>query len=71
MMDLPVESSQTEGALLFDAFTERIPPIGTQIRLVLAPRIDRKPPASGGGSADPPAAPTPAPPAPAPAPPQP
>jgi hypothetical protein len=51
MMDLPVESSQANSELLFTAFTERIPPMGTEVRLVLVPRIERKPASSGEGSA--------------------
>lgn len=38
MLDLPVESSQANTALLFVAFTEHIPPRGTKIRMVLIPR---------------------------------
>lgn len=41
-LDIPVESSQAAGDLLFEAFTDRIPPKGTKIRLVLAPRIPMK-----------------------------
>ena len=37
-LDLPVESSQANSSLLFHAFTERIPPKGTKIRMVLIPR---------------------------------
>ena len=43
MLDLPVESSQANTALLFAAFTERIPPIGTKVRLVLIPRLKKTP----------------------------
>jgi hypothetical protein len=41
-LDLPIESSQANDALLFSAFTERIPPRGTKVRLVLIPRLDKK-----------------------------
>ena len=34
-LDIPVESSQSNDALEFEAFTERIPPLGTPVRLVL------------------------------------
>jgi len=34
-LDLPVESSQANAGLLFRAFTERIPPLKTPVRLVL------------------------------------
>lgn len=37
-LDLPVESSQANASLLFTAFTDRVPPRGTKIRLVLIPR---------------------------------
>ncbi|MEQ8787178.1 MAG: YdjY domain-containing protein [Pirellulaceae bacterium] len=52
-LDLPVESSQANDALLFAAFTEKIPPMDTEVRLVLVPRIPRTPKASG-DSSDPP-----------------
>ncbi|RIK74754.1 MAG: hypothetical protein DCC68_22465 [Planctomycetota bacterium] len=38
MLDLPVESSQSTEGLLFEAFTERIPPEGTPVRLILIPK---------------------------------
>ena len=37
-LDLPVESSQANTSLMFEAFTERIPPRGTPVRLVLQPK---------------------------------
>ncbi len=37
-LDLPIESSQANTALLFSAFTEQIPPLDTKVRLVLTPR---------------------------------
>ena len=37
-LDLPVESSQANSDLQFQAFTENIPPKGTKVRLVLIPR---------------------------------
>jgi hypothetical protein len=37
MLDLPVQSSQSTADLLFEAFTENIPPLGTKVRLVLTP----------------------------------
>jgi hypothetical protein len=42
MLDLPVESSQATNDLMFEAFTEHIPPIGTKVRLVLTPRLEKK-----------------------------
>ena len=38
MLDLPIESSQSNNALTFTANTEAIPPRGTKVRLVLTPR---------------------------------
>ncbi len=40
--DIPVESSQSNDALAFEAFTERIPALGTPVRLVLKPVIEEK-----------------------------
>ena len=40
-LDLPVESSQANSDLLFTAFTEKIPPRGTKVRLVLIPRLKK------------------------------
>jgi hypothetical protein len=39
MLDLPIESTQTNQGLSFEAFTEQIPPLGTPVRLVLKPRL--------------------------------
>jgi hypothetical protein len=36
MLDLPVESSQSNQALLFEAFEGRVPPRGTQVDLILS-----------------------------------
>ena len=41
-LDLPVESSQANSARLYKAFTERIPPIGTPVTLVLKVRKKEK-----------------------------
>lgn len=38
MLDLPVESSDANDTLLFTAFTERIPPLGTPVFLILTPQ---------------------------------
>jgi len=38
MLDLPIESSQANGELMFQAFTERIPPLGTPTTIVLSPQ---------------------------------
>jgi len=37
-LDLPVESSQANEELMFAAFTDRIPPRGTKVRVVFIPR---------------------------------
>ncbi|HEY2839642.1 MAG TPA: YdjY domain-containing protein [Pirellulales bacterium] len=42
MLDLPIESSQSNEALLFKANTAAIPPVGTKLSLVLTPRMDAK-----------------------------
>ncbi len=39
MLDLPVQSTQANQGLLFEAFTERIPPVGTKVRMVLSPKL--------------------------------
>jgi hypothetical protein len=43
-MDLNIESSQSNDGLLFEAFTENIPPLGTKVYVILQPgeRIDSK-----------------------------
>jgi len=41
MLDVPVESSDKAGDLQFEAFTERIPPLGTKVLLVLTPRPNK------------------------------
>ena len=41
MLDLPVKSSQQNEALMFEAFTERIPPLGTPVTIVLKPRLEK------------------------------
>lgn len=42
MLDLPIESSQSNEALLFKANTKVIPPLGTKLTLVLTPRLEKK-----------------------------
>ena len=39
-LDLPVESSQANADLMFEAFTDRVPPRGTKVRVVFIPRQD-------------------------------
>ena len=42
MLDLPIESSQSNEELLYTPFTERIPPQGTRVLLYLKPVLDGK-----------------------------
>lgn len=42
MLDIPVKSSQSNDELEFEAFTERIPPLGTPVRLVFKPKLDQQ-----------------------------
>jgi hypothetical protein len=42
MLDIPVKSSQSNDELEFEAFTERIPPLGTPVRLVFKPKLKDK-----------------------------
>jgi hypothetical protein len=41
VLDVPIRSSDSNAALLFEAFTERIPPIGTPVTLILTPKIEK------------------------------
>jgi hypothetical protein len=40
MLDVPIASSDATDGLLFRAFTERIPPLKTPVRLVLTPALE-------------------------------
>lgn len=42
MLDVPMESSQSNDGLLFEAFTDRIPALGTRVRIVLTPVLEKK-----------------------------
>jgi len=42
MLDLPVPSSQSNAELMFNAFTEHIPPVGTPVRVVLSARPEKR-----------------------------
>lgn len=42
MLDIPVRSSQSNEELEFEAFTEKIPLVGTPVRLVFKPKLDAK-----------------------------
>ncbi|HYW80233.1 MAG TPA: YdjY domain-containing protein, partial [Thermoguttaceae bacterium] len=41
MLDLPIESSQANNALMFQALTEAIPPLSTPVTLILTPKIEQ------------------------------
>lgn len=41
MLDVPAESTNVNEGLFFEAFTERIPPLGTPVRLVLTPVLTK------------------------------
>jgi hypothetical protein len=40
--DIPVPSSQSNDALEYEAFTDRIPPLGTRVRLTLKPVVKKE-----------------------------
>jgi hypothetical protein len=42
MLDLPINSSKNNNELEFEAFTERIPPVGTAVAVILEPVLDVK-----------------------------
>jgi hypothetical protein len=42
MLDLPINSSKNNAELEFEAFTERIPPIGTKVTVILEPVLEVK-----------------------------
>lgn len=39
MLDIPVKSSQSNEELEFEAFTEKIPPLGAPVRLIFKPKL--------------------------------
>jgi hypothetical protein len=39
MLDIPVRSSQSNESLEFEAFSEKIPPLGAPVRLVFKPKL--------------------------------
>ena len=43
-LDIPVESSQANDGLLFEAYTKNIPAVGTPVRLVLKPKLTEEKP---------------------------
>ena len=42
MLDLPVESSQANSNLLFEALTDNIPELGTDVRLILSVKKEKE-----------------------------
>lgn len=42
LLDIPVESSQENADLAFEANTEKIPPRGTKVKIVLMPKIEKQ-----------------------------
>ena len=42
MLDVPAKSTQANEGLLFEAYTERIPPLGTPVRMLLKPLLKKK-----------------------------
>ena len=42
MLDIPIESSRSNQELAFEAYTERIPPLGAPVRLVLKPKLKKQ-----------------------------
>ena len=42
MLDIPVESSQANEGLMFEANTKKIPAVGTPVRLVLKPKLKKE-----------------------------
>jgi hypothetical protein len=42
MLDLPINSSKNNAELEFEAFTERIPPVGTAVTVILEPVLEEK-----------------------------
>lgn len=53
MLDVPVESSQSNEALKFEANPDVIPPLGTPVRVVLTPKLKDKPEAKAASPPEP------------------
>jgi len=52
VLDLPIRSTDSNESLLFEAFTENIPPLGTPVTLILSPKSSTTSPTSGKPSAE-------------------
>jgi hypothetical protein len=46
VLDVPVRSTDSNAALMFEAYTERIPPLGTPVTLILTPKLEKPAPAA-------------------------
>jgi hypothetical protein len=42
MLDLPIQSTQLDAELQFEAFTDRTPPLGTKVTVILEPVAEKK-----------------------------
>ncbi len=42
LLDLPIKSSKDNSELSYEAYTERIPPLGTKVNIILEPMADPK-----------------------------
>jgi hypothetical protein len=51
MLDIPVKSSQSNDELEFEAFTDHIPPLGTRVRMLLKPKLEKGNDKAKGGEA--------------------
>jgi hypothetical protein len=63
MLDLPIESTSSDAALLFEGFAEHIPPRGTPVTLILTPKPKKPAQANAGTPSSGPASEKPATPA--------
>jgi hypothetical protein len=52
MLDVPVKSSQSNDELEFEAWTDRIPPLGTPVRMLLKPKLEKEKAEVGGGKTE-------------------
>ena len=42
MLDVPIDSPKVNRNVSFEAWTERIPPVGTKVTVILEPVLDGK-----------------------------
>jgi hypothetical protein len=50
MLDVPIDSTDSNDSLEFQPFTEHIPPVGTNVRLILIPKLNTAKEAPAAGS---------------------